>query len=81
MDNELKEIQNLYEQVDDAFKQKGWLKKKVEESRPVLNAMSSVLKIVSIVLAYFGIEIGAMFLFAQEAVSRLLPGDNESYSS
>ncbi len=42
----------------------------------MLNTMSAILRILSLVLTCLGIEIGGILLFAQEAAAKLIPGDN-----
>ena len=66
-------IKSLSEEIQRVFTKKGWLKKKLKESHSVLRAASAVFKVVSVILAFFGIEIGIILLLAQEAAAAIIP--------
>ena len=73
--DDIKAIQILSKQIENSFSKKGWLKEKVKTYQPILQKIASIAKIVSFVLAIFGIEVGGLLLLAQEAAANILPGD------
>lgn len=79
--SDLRTIERLSKQIDEQIARKRWLKDKTNRTNSTVKMVFRVLKVVSVVLALFGIEVGALLLLAQgvaeAAVQKFLPaGEN-----